>query len=165
MIELTPNTALIGHDCWGDASVGDFLRSNVELNDYSMINELSHISKRQLKTVLNSLGDEAADYFRKILPKATKYENLIILTHVPPFREAGFHDGKNQDDNWAPHFVCGAASEPIREAFVKNSQCQGLLLVGHTHGNGTSQILPNLIAYNGPAKYGSPRVQRIFDIT
>ena len=43
VVELTSDTALIGHGGWGDARVGDFDGSTVALNDYVLIEELSFI--------------------------------------------------------------------------------------------------------------------------
>ena len=37
------------------------------------------------------------------------------------------------------------------------------VLCGHTHGEGQAQILPNLKVLTGGAKYGEPRVQRVFE--
>jgi predicted MPP superfamily phosphohydrolase len=40
IVELTPHTAVIGHDDWADARFGDFDNSWVILNDYVLIEEL-----------------------------------------------------------------------------------------------------------------------------
>ena len=37
-------------------------------------------------------------------------------------------------------------------------------LCGHTHGDGETQVLPNLLAITGGATYGRPVVQRVFDV-
>jgi 3',5'-cyclic-AMP phosphodiesterase len=37
---LTPNTALVGHDGWGDGRLGDLNWSGVILNDFLLIEEL-----------------------------------------------------------------------------------------------------------------------------
>ena len=41
VIQLSPNTALVGHDGWADARLGDFDRSDILLNDYFLIEELA----------------------------------------------------------------------------------------------------------------------------
>lgn len=66
VVQLTPNTAMVGHDGWADARLGDIGRSDVLLNDYFLIEELSRWSrdfipdKEGLITTLHDLGDEAA---------------------------------------------------------------------------------------------------------
>jgi 3',5'-cyclic-AMP phosphodiesterase len=37
VVELTPGTALVGHDGWGDARLGDFEASDVLLNDFFLV--------------------------------------------------------------------------------------------------------------------------------
>ena len=94
VVELTPVAALIGHDGWGDARVGDFDKSTVTLNDYVLIEELSFIDQQTRKTRLRALGDEAADHVRRVLPAALeRYRHVWFLTHVPPWGEACWHEG------------------------------------------------------------------------
>lgn len=38
--------------------------------------------------------------------------------HVPPFREASWHQGRISDDDWLPHFTCKAVGDVLREAMV-----------------------------------------------
>ena len=40
VIELTPSTALVGHDGWADGRLGDLDRSEEILNDFLLIDEL-----------------------------------------------------------------------------------------------------------------------------
>jgi hypothetical protein len=70
VVELTPSTALVGHDGWADARLGDFDGSDVILNDFMLIDELrcwkDHhtLDKPALRQALQALGDEAAGYLR-----------------------------------------------------------------------------------------------------
>ena len=41
VIELTPKTAIIGHDGWADGRLGDYENTEVILNDHLLIAELS----------------------------------------------------------------------------------------------------------------------------
>jgi 3',5'-cyclic-AMP phosphodiesterase len=41
VVELTHDTAIIGHDGWADGRLGDYRRSNVILNDHLLISELA----------------------------------------------------------------------------------------------------------------------------
>ncbi len=170
-VELSPQTAIIGHDGWADARLGDFAGSNVMLNDYRLIEELRGwrrevIHRREnLRRVLQELGDEAARHFQRALAEVTgRYKHVIAITHVPPFRDATWHQQQISDDNWLPHFSCKAVGDALRHAAESNPGCQMLVLCGHTHGGGEAQILDNLRVLTGEAEYGRPEVQRILQI-
>ena len=165
VVELTSGAALIGHGRWGDARVGDFDNSTVALNDYRLIEELSFIDQQTRKARLNALGDEAADHVRRVLPEALEqYSRVWFLTHVPPWREACWHEGRHSDDNWTPHFACGAVGEVLTEIMAERPARRLTVLCGHTHGAGQTQVLPNLLAITGGADYGRPVVQRVFEV-
>ncbi|HEU0069465.1 MAG TPA: metallophosphoesterase, partial [Nitrospiraceae bacterium] len=111
-VELTSQCGLVGHDGWADARAGDYERSDVLLNDYVLIHELAIYDKVARRSVLESLGDEAAAHIRQVLPTALeRWQRVMLLTHVPPLREACWHEGHISDDNWAPHFTCQAVGE------------------------------------------------------
>lgn len=170
IVELTQRTALIGHDGWSDSRLGDFANSDVVLTDYALIAELQHLhgaflDKELLGEVLRSLGDESATNLSPKLQRATdRYDEVIVATHVPPFREATWHEGRHSDDNWLPHFSCKAVGNVLIEAAEQRPACQQLVLCGHTHGAGETDMLPNLRVLTGGAVYGKPTVQRVFDV-
>lgn len=166
VVELTPDTALIGHGGWGDARVGNYDDSTVDLNDYYLIEELSNVSRPEaLKPILNKLGDEAADHVRNVLPLALeKYDQIWFLTHVPPWQKAAWHQGKNSDDNWAPHFACGAVGDALTEIMKEEPDKHLTVLCGHTHGAGKRKILPNILALTGGARYRAPKIQQVFEV-
>ena len=171
VVELSPRTALIGHDGWADARLGDFHSSDVFLNDYVAIKELRKwkgefgIDKPALEEALQRLGDEAAHHFQDVLQEAAAYHSSVIaLTHVPPFKEAAWYDGRHSDDNWLPHFACKATGDALRGVMVCEPQTRLLVLCGHTHGQGEVQISENLQVLTGEAEYGHPVIQRVLDI-
>jgi 3',5'-cyclic-AMP phosphodiesterase len=162
MVELTTETALIGHDSWADGRFGDYANSTVLLNDYILIEELAWLDKNERLAKLHALGDEAAQYLKDILPDTLeRFKQVIVLMHVPPFRESCWHEGRISDDNWLPHFSCKAAGEVLVEMMQNYSDRQMLVLCGHTHGSGETQILPNLRVKTGGAIYGKPELQDI----
>ena len=165
VIELTPRVGLIGHDGWADARLGDYLGSDVFLSDYALIEELAghyHLDRRPM---LQRLGDEAAARVREVLPKALAcYEHVILLTHVPPFREACWHEGRTSDDNWLPHFACKIMGDVILEVAQQYPARQLTVLCGHTHGEGETRPRKNVEVLTGGAVYGAPGITRIFDL-
>jgi len=160
VVELEPGIALVGHDGWADGRCGDYANSDVLLNDYFLIGELSGIDPVSRLRVLNRLGDEAAEHFSRVLPAACdSYPQVIVLTHPPPFREACFHQHSLSDEEWLPHFVCQAAGDALKEVMRPRPHCRLTVLCGHTHSSGVARILPNLVVVTGAAEYGRPRVQ------
>jgi Icc-related predicted phosphoesterase len=165
VVPLTDSTALAGHDSWADGRLGDFFRSEVLLNDYLLISELSGQGKRERYAQLNALGDEAAEFLERRAREALAgRRNIIVLTHPPPFRESCWHEGRISDDDYLPHFACKAVGERLA-AIMRD--CPGktmTVLCGHTHSSGFARILDNLVVYTGHALYGEPELQRVFEL-
>lgn len=163
--ELSETTAIVGHDGWGDARVGNFDTSLVELNDFFLIDELTGRDRAGLVQVLRELGDEAADHFRKVLPRALEtHRDVVVVTHVPPFREATWYDGRVSNDDWAPFFCCQAGGDAIREVASAHPDGRVTVLCGHTHGEGDIKILPNLRVLTGGARYRAPQIQAVLEL-
>ena len=164
IVELTPDTALVGHDSWADGRFGDYQQSRMMLNDFVLIHDLAGLSREERLRKLNALGDEAADYFRRIVPAAFEtYQRLILVTHVPPFKEACWHNGAISDDEALPFFACKAVGDVLLEIMQVYPHRQLTVLCGHTHGRGQAQILDNLLVLTGGAEYGKPEVQQVFE--
>jgi 3',5'-cyclic-AMP phosphodiesterase len=164
-INLGTTTALVGHDGWADLQYGDFKRSSVWMRDYSLIEDLKGIKKAGLLPVMTKLADEAAEHFRRVLPSVLeRTPQVLVLTHVPPFREACWHEGKISDYEWLPHFTCKAVGYVLLEMMQRYPQRNMMVLCGHTHGSGKVDILPNLRVLTGGAEYGDPKIQRIYTV-
>jgi Icc protein len=162
---LAPHVGLVGHDGWADGRAGDYPRSLVGMQDYRLIAELSGHGKQARWEVLKSLGDEAAAHIRRVLPLAfARFDDVVLLTHVPPLREACWHDGQISNDQWAPHFTCLAMGEAILEIAAAHPDKRLTVLCGHTHGHGEVQPLPNLQVITGGAEYGHPVIQRVLEL-
>ena len=161
---LASRVGLVGHDGWADARIGDFEKSVIMMHDYKLIADLAGHSKRERWDVLKGLGDEAAAHIRKVLPPALeRFDEVLLLTHVPPMREACWHEGQTSDDQWAPHFTCKAMGDALLDIMRDYPQRQLTVLCGHTHGAGEARPLANLLILTGGAQYGQPAVQRIFE--
>ncbi|MBM4134562.1 MAG: metallophosphoesterase [Nitrospira sp.] len=164
-VKLTDTTGLVGHDGWGDGRLGDYAGSTVRLNDHRLIRELTGLDRDELLLRLNRLGDDAADHLRSVLPQALDaHERVILLTHVPPFIESCWHEGKTSDGNWAPFFTCKAVGDVLLEIMSKRPDRQLTVLCGHCHGAGRARMLSNLEILTGRAEYGAPEIQTVFEI-
>ncbi len=163
-IDLAPHTGLVGHDGWADARAGDYVRSMVTMYDFELIEELAHLNKEARWVQLKRLGDEAAAHIRRVLPVALeRFPNVIVLTHVPPWREACWYHGEISNDEWLPHFTCLAMGEAIESIAREYPHRQITVLCGHTHSSGTAHPLPNITVLTGGAEYGAPEIQRVFE--
>jgi 3',5'-cyclic-AMP phosphodiesterase len=165
VVELTPLVALVGHDGWADARLGHYDRSNVVLNDFFLISELKGLSRTERRTAMERLAEEAAAHFRQTLPLAwAKYDHVVVATHVPPFREATWHEGQISDDDWLPFFSSQVAGEAILTAALAHPEKRITVLCGHTHGAGVAHPAPNLTVYTGGAVYGQPAPQEPLEL-
>ena len=103
IVALTERTGLVGHDGWGDGRLGDYENSTVRLNDWRSIEELTGLERSVRLPLLHALGDEAAEHFRRVLPEAVeRFEHLIVVIHVPPFREACVYNGRVSNETGCP---------------------------------------------------------------
>lgn len=167
VVALTATSGLVGHDGWADGRFGDWWHSSVVLNDYVHIRDLApaNLVRADLLDRIQALAAEAADYFHEILPRAlATYPRLLVATHVPPFREACWHQGKISGDEWLPHFSSKITGEVLAETVGARPGTAVTVLCGHTHGVGTAQILPNLTVLTGGADYGRPRLQQVIEL-
>jgi len=164
-MELTHKTVLIGHDGWGDGRLGNYQQSPVRLSDQEVIRDFHGLDRNEVLAKLQALGDASAAYFRELLIKALdSYQQVLCLTHVPPFKEACWYEGKMGNDDWLPYFTCKAVGEVLLNVVQPRPDCQVTVLCGHTHHAGTVQMLPNLRVLTGSAEYGEPCISDVLEI-
>jgi Icc protein len=165
VVSLTPTTALVGHDSWADGRLGDFEDSPVELNDFVLIEELQLFLKPDRLTKMQELAAEAAEHFERVLPRALENHNqVIVLTHVPPFRNATWHQGQISSPDWLPYFSSKIVGDVLRSVMARHPEKELTVLCGHTHGGGECKILPNLRVLTGGSEYGAPKVQQVLEL-
>ncbi len=169
--ELAADTAIIGHDGWPDGRLGDYWNSDVILNDHLLIAEISKwyegfvLDKRGLSKTLTALADEATRHFERVLNEAaSQYRNIIAITHVPPFREAAWYQGKVSGDDYLPYFACKVVGDVLQSVMEAHSQANLLVLCGHTHSGGELQVSDNLRVLTGEARYKNPVIQQVLEI-
>jgi Icc protein len=86
LVALGDDTWLVGHDAWADGRLGKGAASQFVLNDLFCIHDFQGLSHRAWFERIAALGDEAAGFFREILPRAfAERRRVILVTHVPPF--------------------------------------------------------------------------------
>jgi predicted phosphohydrolase len=165
VVHLSKTVCLAGVGGWADARAGDFLISPKLLNDYFLVRELIYLPDRIARDVLRELGDRSADRLREILAGVPgRCRELVVLVHVPPWKDVCWYGGKISDDRWLPHYTCVAVGEAIEEFAVCHPDTSVLVLCGHTHGGGEVRISGNVLCKTGPATYGAPEVKEVIEI-
>ena len=163
VINLTSKTKLVGHRGWADGRA--CTHSSVWLNDFERIQDLKFDDRHALFAKLAKLGSESARYFSEIIPRAMEQaEQVIVLTHVPPFFQAALHNGIMSSPEFLAHFCNVAGGQAILWAAEEFPEKQILVLCGHTHEGGVAEIRPNLQIKTGGATYGQPQIWDVLDL-
>lgn len=161
---LDDSWALCGVDGWADGRVGDYFRSSVRMHDFQLIEDLRDLDGQLRLRRLRREGTLAAVKLYEQLDRAVKSAaNVVVATHVPPFRESCWYNGMHSDDDWAPFFVCGAVGWMLKRFSLLYPDHRFLVLCGHTHHAGKSQLARNVWTWTGAAEYGNPQLSDIIE--
>jgi len=168
--QLTHDTLLVGEDCWADGRYGDYAKSQVMLNDSRMIYDLhqgSILGKFKLLDAMQQLADSDAKRLKHNLERAIKSHSpkkIIIVTHIPPFKESCIHEGIRTNDDFLPFFSSKATGDVILEIAQQNKEITFLALCGHTHSESYFKACPNLTVKAGGSEYMQPKIQEVIEI-
>ena len=165
-LRLSNDWTLCGEDGWADARIGNYFRSPVRMHDFRLIEDFQGLNDLEIFNFLRLEGMRSAIRLRRQLEIArTQSSKSLVLTHVPPFREACWHEGKHSGDDWAPFFTCRAVGWMLLKFCERFPDHQVLVLCGHTHGSGKSRMADNLFVWTGAARYGHPELNCIVDVS
>jgi predicted phosphohydrolase len=167
-VRLNEQLAIAGTDGWYDARNGD-RQTDLQLTDFSCIAELFAAQDESRETLLQvcaQRADEEAALLRTQLDQLLDADDscpthIIVATHVPPFQQAAWHDGKPSDARWAPFFSSKVMGEMLSEHATRHPKTHYSVLCGHTHGAGSYRALGNLVVHTGAARYGAPELAGI----
>jgi Icc protein len=158
IIPLGPGTCLIGLGGWADARAGYGQHTVIDTPDRHAIHDFRGMGRQQALQKMTELGRVSAAAIRKILPLAlTKYEHVVIATHVPPYPTAVRYNDQPCGPAHLPHFSnlsVGLAILGIARVFSSHIT----ILAGHSHSGCTQNIQPNLTIRVGNARTGRPSV-------
>ncbi|MEM9646797.1 MAG: metallophosphoesterase, partial [Planctomycetota bacterium] len=157
---------LIGEDGWGDATIGDAESTPVLLQDFEAIEDFDGLQAEQRNQLLRELGRDSAERLRcKLADLPKDVSEIIVATHVPPFREACLYQGCVANDEWAPFFVNGQLGDVLIRYVSSMPRVKVRVLCGHSHHAGAVQMRENLVVHAGAASYGHPDIQGILHVT
>lgn len=167
---LNKDTVLLGHDSFADGRYGDYTNSRVVLNDSRMIVDLfqnSALGKYQLLEKMQQLADQDANKLQKSIEKAARSYNpkkIIILIHVPPFKEVCMHQGKISNDDYLPFFSSKVTGKILMYTAKIYPEIEFLVFCGHTHSKGFFKPCSNLTIKVGESEYGKPTIQEVIEL-
>lgn len=109
------------------------------------------------------LADDDANQLRVQLLNVVKKhpKKIIVLTHIPPFREVCLHDGKISSDDWLPYFASKTTGDVLNDICIAYPDIDFLVLCGHTHDKAQYSPFPNLLVEAGHAEYNKPQIQKM----
>jgi 3',5'-cyclic AMP phosphodiesterase CpdA len=162
-IALPDGRVLLGQDGWGDGRAGTPEASGVRLNDWRQIEEFRRAGAMfnlpARLALLRELADASAAALRADLASAlARAGDVLVMTHVPPFDGACWHEGAVSGPDWLPWFTCRATGDALLEQAAAHPARTITVLCGHTHSSGTFAPRANLVVRTGAAEYGAPVV-------
>jgi Icc protein len=164
---LTQTTAVVGHDGWYDALIGDWQGSSFGMNDWNAIHDFKQVNgnKATIVGVARKLAHEGVSHVHDGIKKAVRYhKNIVVLTHFPPFKETHVHDGKPGDNTAHPWFTSRMMGDMLMDASKAFPTHNFTVLCGHTHGKWDGKITNNLEVHVGGAEYNNPVLSGLIDI-
>jgi predicted MPP superfamily phosphohydrolase len=168
---LTDDLVLIGQDTWADGRLGDFANSDVVMNDWLQIAELrgaymarlsypygTRESKDELLTVIQEYADAAAEVMRWDINMALSHnaKHIIVLSHVPPFKEAALYRRHISDGQHLPFYTSKVIGDLLLEFAEATPDVTFSVYSGHTHHVAEYSPLPNLTVRVQDADYNKP---------
>jgi len=178
-VVLSPKTALVGHDCWYDAQHGTPIPSRFLMSDWFLIKDFVKFSGGKSFIYMNrdvadakgliqharSLAQEGVNHIASgIKAAAVRHENIVILTHYPPFKESHIFEEKLGDEISQPWFTNKLLGDTLLSAAKTYPNVNFTVLAGHTHGEYEGNPLPNLTVQVGAAEYGKPKLSKLIEI-
>ena len=163
IIPIGRDTALVGHGGWPDGRAGWGKQTIVESRDHHSIEDFRNLSKDAVFDRMTQLGQESADYFRRVLPYALScFPRVLIATHPVPFPRAAIWNRKACGWTHLPHYCNIAAGSAILGIARKHPRRQLTLMCGHTHSANRIKI-GNLEVRVAGAQRGKPATQGVIE--
>lgn len=165
---LHDEASIVGANGWYDANYGN-KNTEVDLNDFYVIDDFKRFRKSHgfqhefdkpalLNAVRKKAGQEADVLADRLKDGCEASDTIIVCTHVPPYAEASWHEGKPSDDDWAPWFSSKSTGMVLDVYAKKYPEKKFVVLTGHSHSPGIYEPHDNMVVFTGRAKYGFPDV-------
>lgn len=168
-VRLFGDIFLLGQDGWADGRYGDYINSRVVINDSRLIRDLFEqriLGRMQLLAKMQELADHDAYVLAEHLQLAINNNprKIIILTHVPPYKESCMHEGEVSNDDWLPFFTSNAIGDTLTKFAAEYKNIEFLVLCGHTHSEAYYRHSSNLTVRAGFSEYYRPCISDIIEV-
>lgn len=174
VIKIDENSAICGVDGWYDGRCGFVAPPKIEMYDWSCIENIKPFhpfngrDQHLFLDKIQAIADAQAEKGRMVVQKALKeFDNVVFLTHVPPWEEASTYAGRMSNDAWRPWFCSRMMGFNLNECFRQATTNREVpeksltVLAGHTHGETTCTPKPGIICHIGGADYSFPEINKI----
>lgn len=169
-VALNEETVLFGVDGFADTRAGNYANSRMKLNDSILIEELAADQSHEgLKATMLKLADadtehliDEMDFYLNEAVR-TSIQKIIILTHVPPFKEACLYKRAMSGDEALPFYCNLGLGEALLKFTSEHPHIDFTVLCGHTHSEATYEATDNLIVLCGEARYYEPSISKIIE--
>jgi hypothetical protein len=150
---------VVGVNGWYDAYYGN-ANSTIDINDFYDISELvSGLRYRDLLLdIIRERAGAEADRLAVMLKEvcSTDIDTIVVGTHVAPYAESAWHEGKQSDRDWLPWFS-SASTGAVLDIYAKRHPNKTfIVLCGHSHSSGIHTPHENMTVYTGKARYSMP---------
>lgn len=165
-IELRPRVFLVGVDGWACGTAGDIMGSDIRLNDANYIADLRWAEYNGGRKGMAEKMHDLSYHDMNILDRDLDHhiteqeiDEIIIVTHVPPFEEACRYQGKATGKDFLP-FFCNKVLGTLIDTYANwHPNIKFTVLCGHTHDQCHYNKRDNLKVMVGGAKYYLPEIQ------
>lgn len=177
-MQLSPGVMLIGHDAWYDAFNGNPNNNQFMMNDWIRIADFNSalkassagtsLNKNAVIEIARRLAHQATVHVVNGIKSAVKQSShIIIMTHVPPFKESynssEKHKGLSSQDV-IPWYTSRMMGDAIFAAAKAYPNVKFTVLSGHLHSHYEQELLNNLTVRVGKSVYGSPQLAGFIEI-
>lgn len=159
VVPLTDDTCVIGHDGWYCGLEGSGVRSLQLRPDFASNHGVRDLvtprTKKAKWDMFCRLSKNSADVVgaRALQAREQGFKRILVLTHVPPIREASLYRGRVCDDASAPFYVNGLMGDVLREQAQAHPDIRFEVYCGHTHSPHV-HVEDNLTVHVGAASLG-----------
>lgn len=149
-------TYFIGVDGFSDGLAGKPCAS-FQIRDRQQILDLRyHPNQMEVRRELGKADAELLKSRLEALPEDAK--DIVVLTHIPPFPQAAWYQGKMSEERALPWFCCVQVGLVLGGFAFDNPDKKIRTFCGHTHGGGVYHHSENLTVYTGASEYGTPKL-------
>jgi len=177
-VKLEEGTYLIGHDGWYDAQNGNPYSDSLLMNDWIQIADYNAalrssfggktLNKNVIINISQKLAQLAANHVANSIKSIVKEsEHIIIMTHVPPFKETFNASEKYKGMSSLeimPWYTSKIMGDTLFAAAKTYPHVKFTVLSGHVHSYYDDDLLNNLNVKVGKAIYGNPQLASLISI-